>query len=657
MTAWCEANLVIPIETQTPWPGPYSTAQTPWVRGWYEIIEDPDTRLFAIKKGAQTACTQTFMGASFYWTCEDPGAVLYVMDSTDVVRETSKLRLIPTINATPALAAELKQEEQDSTTNLLYRFRRCFWRLVGSNSLGKISSFTQKYAIIEEPEKYRQELGKEGSPIEAILQRLKRIEDSKALIGCTPSTKNGFIFKYVRLGDLCLYFVPCPHCAGEVVLRFSDEFGKDTFEDGTPFAYVNYDKELSPQEAARGAHLICPLCGGEITDDHKRSMVDDGIWRPTKEAEIEGYRSAWLGGLYPKDSSASIRAFVQSYLAKKGNRNDLQVWVNQDCGETFEEPPVKAVAMTKLWKIRKANAYPRFTFPSKNPALLFATIDVQDSHLVYCVWAADAGNLWLVDHGMLSTMDDIRLLFEETYKNGNGDAAPLRIALMDTGHRTIECYRYCLAHPGKIIPVKGERGVKTSGSRAPIALSDIEKFPTGHKFTRGRKLKLHHIHPKHFKDELARAIERTMPEDEEEVEDGRLIWFHEDIDRDYVWQMSGEVLREGKEAKDGETDQYWAKIHTNDFFDCAQYAFAYLEIPAVWRRLAQMARGIEQEEGKDTKTEPKKAEPKPAAPDEDLPPCRACGGDVRIEGDCYICNKCRTASKRNPRPYADKFDD
>ena len=191
MMAWCENNLVIPIETQTPWPGPYTTNNTPWVRGWYDIIEDPETRLLAIMKGAQVAATQTFMGSAFYWTCEDPGAVLYVMDSTDVVRETSKLRLIPTIKASPTVAHELHQEEQDSTTNLLYRFRRCFWRLVGANSLGKISSFTQRYAIIEEPEKYREALGKEGSPIEAILQRLKRIEESKALIGCTPAPSAG----------------------------------------------------------------------------------------------------------------------------------------------------------------------------------------------------------------------------------------------------------------------------------------------------------------------------------------------------------------------------------------------------------------------------------------------------------------------------------
>ncbi|MFH1603510.1 MAG: terminase gpA endonuclease subunit, partial [Pseudomonadota bacterium] len=590
MWEWCEREITIPLETGTPWPGKYSTEPTPWVRGWYDIIEDPETFLFAIQKGAQVAATQTYMNAALFWTALDPGALLYTMDSADMMRETSKLRLKPIIDASDALRGEIKAHN-DELDNMQFVFNRCFWRLVGSGSIGKISSFTHRYAIIEEPEKYKEVLGKEGSPIESILQRLKRILNSKALICCTPSTEGGFIHKYVLLGDRCFYFVPCPHCAARVILRFGGGYDAKTFPPDILTATVVFDKELSPVEAARGAYMKCPTCDKRITDAQKRDMVDRGEWLPTKKPEQTGYRSAWLGGLYPKDESATIRAFTEAFLAKKDDWPSLQVWVNQDCGELWELPPKKSISKKRIWDIRNEQRYPRGVCPTKAPCIVVATTDVQARHLVFAVWGMTRRNHWLIDHGALATYDDLDALKETVYRNADDKPLPIARVILDTGYDTMGAYWYILgrrtlpdgretmgAPRNWIIPIKGDSGQQTRMGHE-ISFGKIDKFPDGKPFPGRRFFHLLHLHPRLFKDAWSYAMDGTQ---------NVRVWFHEEIDEEYVAQVTGEVLREGKVDKFGQTDTFWVRVRRpQDQFDCGQYSMAARHV--LGRQLMQLA--------------------------------------------------------------------
>ena len=644
---WCESELILPIEIETPWPGPYSADRTPWVRGWYEIIDHPDTRLFAIQKGAQVAATQTFMNCAFYWTVNDPGSLLYVMDSTDVLRDTSKLRLKPIIMATDSLRRDIKSSK-DELDNLLFIFSRCFWRLIGANSLGKASSFTHRYLIIEEPEKYKDVIGKEGNVIENLFERVKRIWNHKILINCTPTTKKGFIHKYIQYGDRCLYFVPCPHCHKLVVLRFSPDYGKQTYPDNVPSTRVIFNKERSPVEAARNAYMKCPLCRKRINDLQKREMVDHGIWKPTKKPELTGYRSAVLGGLYPKDESASIRAFTESFLSKIHNQSDLQKWVNSDCGELFEEPHKKAIGQSQVWEIRNKDIYEQGVVPTKEKCILAATVDVQASYLVFQVWAMDLQNHWLIDHGLIPIMEDISDLFRNTYRNLDNDELHIGRGLLDTGYDTMHGYEFCLGHP-RIIPIKGETGRRTRQTK-PIIPSQIDSFPGGKLFGGRRKLTLLHVHPSYFKYQLAQAVASEGPVS---------IWFHKDIDEDFTWQMAGEVLKETKPDKYGSTDLYWQKIHKNDDFDLAQYSFAFRHLAQ--NALLNLNKDPEGDEppGDSSPDEAAAPDPAPVEPRERGRRCgyRGCRKIMTWRGNSWICKCGNVVRKRGPAKWEDDDDE
>jgi phage terminase large subunit GpA-like protein len=162
------------------------------------------------------------------------------------------------------------------------------------------------------------------------------------------------------------------------------------------------------------------------------------------------------------------------------------------------------------------------------------------------------------------TLDDLPALKAKVYRDKKGQDCRIRIVALDTGYDTINCYRACMKYPGWLRAIKGEKGKLTRQTK-PIMPSSLSSMPGGKQFQGGAKLTLYHVHPNYFKDQLSSALSET-----DEVK----IFFHNGIDKDYVYEMCGEVLKESKPDRFGETTLSWFRIHRNNYFDLAQYAFA-----------------------------------------------------------------------------------
>lgn len=571
MREWCEQNIVIPIETGTPWAGRYSTANTPWVKGWYDIIADPHTRLFAVMKGAQIGFTQTAMNSMFYWECQDPGACLYVMDSLDQARDTSRLRLQPIVRASPTIEAELcDAEAKDAMMNVLYLFRRSFVRFIGANSAGKASSFTYRYLVLEEPEKYPTLTGGEGDVIENLLKRCVRVWNSLVLIGCTPTKKGGFIDRYVNFGDMMRYMLPCPKCG----MRQSLEWKQ-----------VKFDSELSPMEAGRGAWYECANaeCRHHWTDADKRLAVDVGEWKPTQAAKQTGYRSALISGLYPKDDSASVRALVEAFLTCKRdddsfNAGSLQVFVNSTLGELWEEPPVRDVKRGEVFRIRDRHKYSRGTIPHDGRTFLILTVDVQDRAIPFAVWAMAHRDMYLVDHGQCAVLEDLDEMLTRPFLQRDGKEHMIEGVWIDTGYRTIEVYNWVMLAAVKVVvPVKGETGQVTSQSE-PIKAQRIGQYPGGEPLPRNQSIVLRHIHPTHWHFEAAKLLDAVKLDEGETLDQALLrqplrLHLHAGVDTEYVDEVTAEVLIEDKPDKRGAVKRFWKRRRRkNHQWDLLRYA-------------------------------------------------------------------------------------
>ena len=600
---WAEEHIIVPRRSGTPFPGPYSTAITPWVRGWFDAIQDPDAHTIAIEKGAQVSATLTAYISLAYWIKEDPDPVLVVMPAQDDAKSASKLRVQPMIEDSPYIAQELTDNPDDFALTE-YTLRSTVVRWIGSNSPGKAASFPHRYIILDEPDKYREQIGREGSTISNIFQRAKMFWNRKRIMPCTPTTAGGFIHRFFLQGDQRKFFVPCPHCQAMQVLVFGQVKFRTKSKSGDL---------LDPIDAGKTAYYECESCKKRIEDTQKPDMISRGEWRSTAKPQLSGFVSFHLSGLYSPSEECTFSAITEKFLKAKrsGQTSELQEFINNDLGEIWEDVPEGPVKGKDYYAIRDRWKYPRGTCPSEDPFFLVMTVDVQGAFIVWCVWGFGPGDLWLVDNGIASTLPDLHEVAAGPYLDHQGGEHTVALQLLDSGHRTTEVYRYCTDRRDAWA-LKGDTGLTTRQSK-PVRFQEIKYLPGQSKKLR-RPLLLRHIHPSYFKEELLVAV--TPPADDEALLDKPCrIWFHDELEKDFVTQMMGEVPIETDPDKFGSVKRYWREIHHNHYFDCTQYAFA-----ARWMlrkdlvrlgREAQRLAKLEEEREKETdeKKTPQIAEP------------------------------------------------
>ena len=565
MWEWAEQNLFIPRRSGTPHPGPYRTSVTPWVRGWFDMLQDPDIHTVVLETGAQVSKTTTAMAFLCYCMAMDPDPILYAMPSGDMAATLSVNRLLPMIEESPSVRACLSGNRYD-TTAMEYKTRDTVVRFIGLLSPGNTASFPHRYVIIDEPDKIiRENIGREGDVLQLLMARSRQFWNRKRLIVCTPTTEQGYVHRYFLLGDQRRYFVPCPLCGHHQVLVWPR---------------VMFDSKLSPADAGASAWYKCEKCDGRIEDRHRAWMTANGEWRATASPKRPGYASAHLSSLYSNSDECSMSALVEKFLSVKDNASELREFVNQDLAEIWTEKPRSAVERGHIWSIRDRKKYRRGTIPLSGGGFILAIVaDVQDAILVWTVWALSMRDVALVDHGTCTSFDDLRDISQRTFPDQDGNGHVVFIQGVDTGgHRTEEVYNYCLNSSLLTIPIKGDTGASTTQT-APVRSSKLTAYPNGKPMPRGRCLVLRHLHPLYFRDILTKAMSHIELQegDTMDVAVERLpvrLWLHEEVDLDFVDQLTAEPCVEDPPDKYGMTRRYYKKLRRNDYFDCAHYAIA-----------------------------------------------------------------------------------
>ena len=561
MGEWCEQHIVISRRQGTPFPGPFRMRPiSPWVAGWFDWIQDPEINTFVLKKGAQVSATLTAYLAICYWLVEDPDPILLVMPTEPLAKSASRLRIQPLIEDSPIVAATLTGRDDDLQL-LEYKTQRTYARLIGSNSPATLASFPHRFLVMDEVDKFKESVGKEGSVTALASQRTTQFWNSFQLEMSTPTTRAGYIEKGYQLGDQRMFFVPCTHCGRFQPLKWEQ---------------IKFNSKLSPAAAGAGAYYECDnrRCHAKLTEADKAEMVQHGEWKPTEKAKRPGYVSAHLPGYYSLAEKRSIRALVTKFLTVKDDPAELQDFKNSDCGELWEELPVQPVERRFIYEIRDRNRYRRARIPTALPVYVVLVADVQTAHIVWTVWAMAPHDLWLVDNGMSSVLEELPDIAKGPFKDETENAYAVHFQVLDSGHRTTEVYKYHLRTPRSIV-IKGDTGA-TTRQTMPIRFQELDRFPDGRRLPPGRGIKLRHLHPTYFRDELIALIQPPDPEDTEfELAAQALrIHFHEEIDRDFVDQITGEIPLEGKADKYGNKPRYYKKIRDNDYFDCSHYALA-----------------------------------------------------------------------------------
>ena len=117
---WAAERRYVSRESGSSVPGKWSNAVVPHLVEIMEVLSlSHPAETVTFKKSAQVAGTEAGLNLFGHVVEDDPGAMLILLPTTDEVKKYVRIKLQPTIEATPALyerVREQKSRDEDSST-------------------------------------------------------------------------------------------------------------------------------------------------------------------------------------------------------------------------------------------------------------------------------------------------------------------------------------------------------------------------------------------------------------------------------------------------------------------------------------------------------------------------------------------------------------
>ena len=208
------------------------------------------------------------------------------------------------------------------------------------------------------------------------------------------------------------------------------------------------ERDATPIEARRLAHLECPRYGGVIEETHKFGMNARGVYvAPGQSIDRNGKVSGdppdsatisfWVSGLASPFVSFGERAGRYVEAVNSGDPEEVQTVINGGFGELWAAGGGDAPEWAEVARKGVEAAYRKGELPTGVMHLTMA-VDVQKSRLIYVIrgWGAGATS-WLIDCGTLHgetieepVWDDLADLITRPVCG-----MPIKLTFIDSGFR------------------------------------------------------------------------------------------------------------------------------------------------------------------------------------------------------------------------------
>jgi phage terminase large subunit GpA-like protein len=336
-STWARDNLILPAPFDTNGPridydlGPFVVEPIDW-------YADRGEKEMALCFGSQAGKT-LILTAGRAWVMLCQPCVFGVMWPVSAkVEEYCDTRWRPMCEQSPVMDG-IRDKSKGGWKILAQKFKGAMALFYGSNSPSMLASTPMQWVEIDEGDKAADATKKEAAASELFPNRIKRAKGNTGIVrASTPSTVDGFIWKYFLRGDQRRWFVPCPCCAKEILFVYD--------VDQTQLPVIGCEASLVIPETCkvegewdmnlvrRDAHMKCPHCEGKIYDHQKRAMNRLGKWKATNPGSSKGRRSYHLSSLYVPGSKTSFGSIAVSFLEAKAD-GTLQDVVNSMLAEPF----------------------------------------------------------------------------------------------------------------------------------------------------------------------------------------------------------------------------------------------------------------------------------------------------------------------------------
>jgi phage terminase large subunit GpA-like protein len=456
VSEWADKNRVLTSE-DSPETGKWRTETAPFQREMMDAIGDPTCEQVVLMCASQTGktagCVLNTLG---YFIDVDPCPILLVYPSVTMAEKVSRQRISPMIRNCPSLRKKIYRTtwrgmDRGSDSLLLKSFQGGMLVMGGAEKPDSLSSFPMRVVLLDEIDRYKQDVGTEGDPIQLAITRASNFWNRKIILSSTPtihgSSRIEFAYGHSSQGH---WNVQCPSCF---------EFQELKWE------HIDYSSQ--PGKILAG----CQHCG--TLSSKARWLNTKGKWfHKHPERKIKGYHvnaivSPWVSW------ETLVNEWIQANNAKRsGNTTLLKVFLNTRLAETFFDYAVR-VESHMLYERREL-------YEAEIPdGVLVLTVgaDVQDiqKRINYEIVGWGHGyESWGIEYGTIladpreKEWQDVfdSLVFNRIFRFANGKGIRVRRGLIDAnGSIGPYIYRYTKKRQPRIYSCKGSgHELPTQGS-------------------------------------------------------------------------------------------------------------------------------------------------------------------------------------------------
>lgn len=542
VSEWADRYRVLDSKTSAE-PGQWSTDRTPYLRGIMDAINDYRVEEIVFVKPTQVGGTETLNNMLGYVIAQDPDPVLIVYPTLELAEYTSKNRLAPMIQLSPATAEKYRT---DDSKILELQLDGMTVFLSGANSPASLASRPIRYLMMDEVDKFPKNAGKEADPRALARERTRTYNFNRKIIQTsTPTVRSGPIWSAHEGCAVKLeYYVPCPHCGHYQTFVFKRR------ETG---GGIVYDKTKTPDEIRMTAYYECEKCLGMIRDMHKPGMLRGGEWRDEGGTfTLAGKTSFRLNAIYSPWLRFGDIAY--EFLTSKNEPELLQNFINSWLAEPWEQTTVR---MNSSELAKRSSGYDDGVVP---PGTLLVTggVDVQKDRFYYTIRAwGERMTSWNVRHGFCETWDEIEEIMNLPYYTPDGVEFFVALCGIDSGYNADDTYSFCALNSEWAVAVKGASGA-VRGKFSLSTLDRIERNLFG--------IRLFMLDTGYYKDFISNRINRP-------TEQPGAWLVYEGCDESYAAQVTAE--HKVKKKAGNKTIEVWEKKTTstdNHYLDCEVYA-------------------------------------------------------------------------------------
>lgn len=521
-------------------------------------LSHPATRV-SFKKSAQVGGTECGVNLLGQVMAETPAPCMVVLPTRGEALDYNKLKLDPTIRATPALrrkVREVKSRDEKGSTLAFKAFPGGFIQLAGANVAKQLEMRTVRVLIFEEISKYPRDVEGRGRPTKLALSRTDWFDGREKVFDCsTPHLKGDcLVTEQYEAGSRAHFAVRCPHCDHEQELVFKA-------------LVFDAEADVPPK-----AEYACEGCVDLIEERHKAGMLEGGRWiheRPELENSHPSYR---INALYsPILTWVKIAQRYQE--AKKDPTGGLKPFTQQVLGEQWDEAhdlPKAEILMLRRDKWQKGRIPP-------GVLTLMGATDVQGDRIEWAVWGFDRRfGQWLIDTGVIPgdpTRPEVWQAHDALLKRRWVDAWGVERAPdvwgVDAGFLSTHVYAYVRRHAADSEPqvraLDGRHGWRLPAIGTPV-MKDID--------WNGQKIGSVQLWPVgtwDMKSELAGALRLTEQGMGPEGWPPGALRFNEQVDRAWLDQLLSEQCVEDPRTGKRKWDPI---VKRNEAWDLAVYARA-----------------------------------------------------------------------------------